>query len=53
MRSSIRYHYLRERGWDIDEVDRYWDLYREGKSQEEAEKIVEQERINSKSIPPM
>ncbi len=44
LRSSIRYHYLRERGWDIDEVDRYWDLYREGKSQEEAERIVEQER---------
>jgi hypothetical protein len=30
--------------WELEEVERYWDLYREGKSQEEAEKIVEQER---------
>ena len=44
LRSSIKFNYLRERGWDIDEVDRYWDLFREGKSQEEAERIVEQER---------
>ena len=51
--SVMQARYMREKGWDIDEVDRYWDLYREGKSQEEAEKIVEQERIKSKSIPPM
>jgi hypothetical protein len=36
--------YMREKGWNLDQVYRYWDLYREGKSQEEAERIVEQER---------
>ena len=42
--SVIKYDYLEEKGWKLSEVDRYWDLYRQGKSQEEAERIVEQER---------
>ena len=36
--------YRREKGWKLYEVERYWDLFRQGKSEEEAEKIVEQER---------
>ena len=47
---SIKYsYYLREKGWEVDEIDRYWDLYREGRSEEEAERIVEQERESSPS----
>ncbi len=52
----MKTQYMRERGWDLDQIYRYWGLYRRGKSQEEAERIVEQEkieRIKSKSIPPM
>ena len=36
--------YQREKGWELDQVERYWDLFRQGKSEEEAEKIVKQER---------
>ena len=42
--SNTRHRYVNEMDWELEEVERYWDLYREGKSQEEAEKIVEQER---------
>ena len=45
---SIKYsYYLREKGWEIEEIDRYWDLYRQGKSEEETERIVEQETESS------
>ena len=36
--------YQREKGWGLDQVEQYWDLFRQGKSEEEAEKIVEAER---------
>jgi hypothetical protein len=36
--------YRKEKGWKLNEVERYWDLYRQGTSEEEAERIVEQER---------
>ena len=55
----MKTQYMRERGWDLDQIYRYWGLYRRGKSQEEAERIAEQEkierieRIKSKSRPPM
>jgi hypothetical protein len=42
--------YQDEKGWKLDEVERYWDLYRQGKSEEEAERIVEQERTESKEV---
>ena len=42
--SFMKQHYLREKGWEVEDVERYWGLYREGKSQGEAEGIVEQER---------
>jgi hypothetical protein len=42
--SVIQFRYMKEKGWEIEDVDRYWGLFREGKSQEEAERIVEQER---------
>ena len=42
--SIMKQHYKREKGWKLEDVERYWGLYREGKSQGEAEKIVEQER---------
>jgi hypothetical protein len=42
---SVKYHhYLYEKEWEVEEINRYWDLYRQGKSEEEAEEIVEQER---------
>ena len=42
---SVKYdHYLYKKKWQVEEIERYWDLYRQGKSQEEAERIVEQER---------
>ena len=46
--SFTKHHYMKEKEWSLDDVERYWGLYRKGKSQEEAEKIVEQER---KSVP--
>ena len=37
--SLTKHHYMREKKWDLDDVDQYWGLYRKGKSQEEAERI--------------
>ena len=45
----VKQRYMREKGWDVEDVERYWDLFREGKSQGEAEGVVEQER---KSLSP-
>ena len=42
--SNQKADYRKEKGWKLEDVERYWDLFREGKSQEEAEGIVEQER---------
>ena len=39
-----KHRYRKEKGWRLGEVERYWEFYRQGKSEEEAEKIVEQER---------
>jgi hypothetical protein len=46
--SDRKADYQDKKGWKLDEVERYWDLFRQGKSEEEAEEIVEQER---KDIP--
>jgi hypothetical protein len=42
--SNQKAEYREERGWKLEDVERYWGLFREGKSQAEAEGIVEQER---------
>ncbi len=47
--SVLESRYCGKKGWEVEEFERYWDLYRGGKSQEEAERIVEQER---RSLPP-
>ena len=47
--SFMKRHYKKEKGWEVEDVERYWGLFREGKSQEEAEGILEQER---ESLPP-
>ncbi len=57
--SVVECRYCEEKGWEVEEFERYWGLYRKGRSQEEVEGIVEQERgveeerIKSKSTPPM
>ncbi|MGH9058490.1 MAG: hypothetical protein ACRDZY_03090 [Acidimicrobiales bacterium] len=42
--SVKRYRYRKEKGWRLGEVERYWELYRQGKSEKEAERVVEQEK---------
>ena len=42
--SLVKTRYMRDRGWSLDHVYRYWGLYRRGRSQEEAEGVVERER---------
>ena len=44
--SVQKHHFYTEKGWEPEDVERYWDFYREGKSREEAERIVEQERLS-------
>jgi signal transduction protein with GAF and PtsI domain len=42
--SIMQDHYMRERKWDLDDVERYCALFHGGKSEGEVERIVDEER---------